>query len=137
MNNYTQNTARRKQELKTIAEIYFQSLRDKNFSAIPFDDNIMLRALLVPGEVNNPVHGKESVNMQWWQPLEPALDGIRINIFDHYINDSLTGIITEAEIILANPSVTLRVADRFTINNEGKIIEQENHFDASTLLNPT
>jgi catechol 2,3-dioxygenase-like lactoylglutathione lyase family enzyme len=28
---------------------------------------------------------------------------------------------------------TLRAADRFVINNDGKIIEQENHFDASPM----
>jgi len=127
----------RKEQLKRIAETYFQSLRNKNFSAIPYDDNIVMRAPLAPGGVNNPIHGKALVEMQWWQPMEPVLDGVRINIFDHYINDSMSGIITEAEIILANPSVTLRVADRFIVNEEGKIIEQENHVDVSDLRNPS
>lgn len=127
----------RKEQLKRIAETYFQSLRNKNFSAIPYDDNIVMRAPLAPGGVNNPIHGKALVETQWWQPMEPVLDGVRINIFDHYINDSMSGIITEAEIILANPSVTLRVADRFIVNEEGKIIEQENHVDVSDLRNPS
>src|SRR5690242_10023289 len=103
----------RKEQLKQVAEKYFQSLRNKNFSTIPYDENVVMRAPLAPGGVNKPVYGKQSVNTQWWQPMEPALDGVRINIFDHYFNDSLTGIVIEAEIILANPSVTLRVADRF------------------------
>ncbi len=127
----------RKEQLRQVAEMYFQSLRNKSFSTIPYDDNIVMRAPLAPGGVNNPIHGKQLVEAQWWQPMEPVLDGVRINILDHYINDSMSGIITEAEIILANPSVTLRVADRFIINEEGKIIEQENHVDVSDLRNPS
>ena len=37
---------------------------------------------------------------------------------------------------MANPSVTSRVANRFIINEEEKIIEPENHVDASDLRNP-
>ncbi len=125
----------RKGQLKQVVESYFQALDTQNFSAIPYDESIVLRAPLVPGGVNNPLKGKELVEAEWWNPLEPALRGVRINILDHYINETLTGIITEAEITLANPAVTLRVADRFTINSDGKIEEQENHFDASSLQN--
>ncbi len=137
MNDNTHNaTLERKEQLKKIAETYFEALRNKDFTAIPYAENIKLRAPLVPGGVDNPLNGKELVNTQWWQPLIPALEGVRINVLDHYYNHTLTGIISEAEITLANPGVTLRVADRFTINNEGKITEQENHFDASSLRNP-
>ena len=45
----------------------------------------------------------------------------------------MTGIITKAELTLAGPGITLRVADRFIINDDGMITEQENHFDASPL----
>lgn len=126
----------RKEQLKNIAETYFEALRNKNFNAIPYADDIILRVPLVPGGVNNPVYGKELVHTQWWLPLEPALDGVHINILDHYYNEDLTGIISEAEITLAGPGITLRAADRFTINNEGKITGQENHFDASSLRDP-
>jgi hypothetical protein len=36
---------------------------------------------------------------------------------------------SEATITLASPAVTLRVADRFTIDEDGYITEQENHVD--------
>ncbi|MDQ6812318.1 MAG: hypothetical protein M3040_01060 [Bacteroidota bacterium] len=123
----------RKAQLKQVVESYFEGLSTQNFAAIPYDEGIVLRAPLVPGGVDNPVKGKELVEAEWWKPLEPALKGVRIHILDHYINESLTGIITEAEITLANPAVTLRVADKFTINDDGRIEEQENHFDASSL----
>jgi len=50
----------------------------------------------------------------------------------------MTAIVTEAEIRIGivNPPVTLRVADRFTVNDEGRIVEQENHFDPRDVTNP-
>jgi hypothetical protein len=128
-------TAKRTERLLAIAERYFEALRRKDFSALPYDDNVTLRAPLAPGGVNQPLLGKEAVRIQWWQPLEPAL---QITVLDHYINESLTAIITEAEIKInaVVPPATLRVADRFTVNEKGKITDQENHFDPRDVTNP-
>lgn len=123
----------RKEQLKKVAESYFDALKQKNFSAIPFSEDVVLRAPLAPGGVHNPIKGKQAVFEQWWQPLEPALEGVSITIIDHYYNDAMTGIITKAELTLAGPGITLRVADLFIINDAGMITEQENHFDASSL----
>lgn len=125
--------SQRKEQLKKVVESYFDSLKQKSFSAIPYSNDVVLRAPLAPGGVHQPLKGKQSVFEQWWQPLEPALEGVSITIVDHYFNNSLTGVITRAEINLAIPGITLRVADLFMINDEGKITEQENHFDASPL----
>lgn len=122
-----------KEQLKKISEIYFQALRDKDFSKIPFSDEIVFRAPLAPGGAHHPIKGKQNVFEQWWKPLEPALDGVTINIIDHYYNESLTGLITKADITIALLGITLRAADRFIIDDEGKIAEQENHFDASPM----
>ena len=123
----------RKEQLKKVAESYFDALKQKNFSAIPFIDDVVLRVPLVTGGVHNPIKGKQAVFEQWWQPLEPVLEGVIITIIDHYYNEAMTGIITKAELTLAGPGITLRVADRFIINEAGMITEQENHFDASPL----
>lgn len=123
----------RQQQLKQIAEIYFQALRDKNFSAIPFSDDIIFRAPIAPGGSHKPIKGKQAVFEKWWKPLEPALEGVVINIVDHYYNESLTELVTKADITIAAMGATLRAADRFIISEEGKITEQENHFDASPL----
>jgi hypothetical protein len=104
-------------------------LRKKAFEAIPYGDTATLRAPLTPGGVHSPLHGKAEILDKWWTPLEPALEGVTIHILGHYIHEDLSGIISEAEITLAAPAVTLRVADRFSVNLEGKITEQENHFD--------
>jgi len=128
----------RREQLRRAAEAYFEGLRRKDFSAIPFDDNVSLRAPLCPGGVHRPVEGKDAVRAQWWQPLEPALEGVEIKVIDHYFNDLLTGVITEAEVTITavNPPATLRVADRFNVNAQGKITEQENHFDPRDVTNP-
>lgn len=128
----------RKEQLRKVVEAYFRGLQEKDFQAIPYDENARLRAPLAPGGVNSAICGKDSVRTQWWNPLEPALDRIEIKIIDHYFNESLTAICTEAEIRLNvfDPPVTLRVADRFTVSAEGKILEQENHFDPRDVTNP-
>ncbi len=125
----SQDAAWRMKQLEEVAETYFESLRKKNFDTIPYDENASLRAPLTPGGVNVPIVGIEAIRNQWWLPLEPALNGVIINVLGHYFHDNLSGVICEAEIILASPSVKLRVADRFSINKEGKITGQENHFD--------
>jgi hypothetical protein len=132
-----QNTQRR-QQLMQVAETYFDALRRRDFAAIPYADNIRLRAPLAPGGVNQPLVGKQALRSQWWQPLESALTGVQIHILDHYLNEGLTAIVTEAEITfaVANPPVTLRIADRFTVDEGGNIVEQENHFDPRDLTNP-
>ena len=50
-------------------------------------------------------------------------------MFDFYYNDDLTAVVGEAEVEITNPKARLRVADRFTVNSAGKIVEQVNHFD--------
>lgn len=125
-----------KEQLKAISETYFQALRDKNFSAIPFSDDIVFRAPLAPGGSANPIKGKNDLFEKWWKPLEPALEGAEIKIVDHYFNDSLTGIATKVEFYIAAMGTTLRVVDRFVVDAQGKIVDQENHFDASPVKSP-
>src|SRR5215204_1224196 len=109
-----------KEQLKKISETYFQALRDKDFAAIPFSDDIIFRAPLAPGGSHHPIKGKQNVFEQWWKPLEPALEGTQIKIIDHYYNESLTELVTKAEFYIAVMGATLRAADRFIINEQGK-----------------
>ena len=124
---------KRKEQLKKVAENYFESFKTKSFASIPYSEDVVLRAPIAPGGVHKPINGKQQVFTQWWQPLEPALEGVSIKIIDQFYNDSLTGVIAKADFTLAGPGITLRVADLFFVNEEGKITEQENHFDASPL----
>lgn len=126
-------TTSRKTLLKETAEIYFNALKSKTFASIPFSDDVVFRAPLAPGGSQNSIKGKQEVFEKWWKPLEPALDDVIININDHFYNDDLSGVITKAEITIAALGKTIRTADLFVINEEGKITEQENHFDASPM----
>jgi hypothetical protein len=116
------------------SEAYFGALARKDFAAIPYDDNVVLRAPLVPGGVHKPLVGKDALRTVWWPPLVPVLGEVKV--IEHYFNEQLTAVITEAEIHTVNPAAVLRVADRFTVNSAGEIIEQENHFDPRDVTSP-
>jgi glyoxylase I family protein len=122
-----------KERLRKISETFFQALRDKNFEAIPFSDDIVFRAPIAPGGSDNPIIGKQELFEKWWKPLEPALDGVEIKIVDHYFNDALTEVMTKVDFTIPVLGATLRGADQFVVNNEGRIAKQENHFDASPM----
>lgn len=138
MNTQTEAATERKEQLRKIVDDYFAALRQKNFSVIPYADDVTLRAPIAPGGVNHPLVGKNTLHAEWWVGLEPALEGVEITIEDYYLNEALTAICAEALITLnvVSPPVTLRVADRFTVNAAGKITEQENHFDPRDITNP-
>jgi hypothetical protein len=133
-----QHESEKRTRLETVAKQYFEGLQNKDFSAIPYDEAVRLRAPLAPGGVNQPLEGKAALERDWWQPLQPALAGLQVKVLDLYLNESLTGIVAEAELTITalTPPVTLRVADRFTVNETGRIIDQENHFDPRDVTNP-
>jgi len=124
----------RRAQLKQVAAKYFEGLAKKDFNLIPYDDSVSLRAPLAPGGVHKPVVGKENLRTVWWTPL-PAILG-EVKVFDFYYNDDLTAVVGEAEVEITNPKARLRVADRFTVNSAGKIVEQVNHFDPRDVTNP-
>ena len=124
----------RRAQLRTAAEAYFAALAKKDFAAIPYDDKVSLRAPLCPGGVHIPLVGKEAVRAIWWPSVVSVLGDVAV--LEHYFNEQLTAICTEALITTVSPPATLRVADRFTVSDEGKIIEQENHFDPRDVTNP-
>jgi hypothetical protein len=84
--------------------------------------------------VHQPLAGKQALRTVWWAPLEQVLG--RVKVIEHYFNETLTAVVTEAEVQILNPPAVLRVADRFRVNDAGKIIEQENHFDPRDVTNP-
>ena len=124
----------RRAQLKQAATKYFEALAKKDFNLIPYDDSVSLRAPLAPGGIHKPLVGRENLRTGWWTPL-PAILG-EVRVFDFYYNDDLTAVVAEAEIEITNPKARLRVADRFTVNSAGKIVEQVNHFDPRDVTNP-
>lgn len=122
--------------LHSIARKYVtEGLGKKNFEAIPYAEDVVLRAPLCPGGSANPLKGKNNLREIWWAPL-PGLLG-NVQVLDTYVNKNLSAVTVEFHLeVLINPPVQLRILDRFTVNSEGKIIDQENFFDPRPLTNP-
>jgi hypothetical protein len=121
--------------LHEIARQYVvNGLRGKNFDAIPYDQNVVLRAPLCPGGSSHPLYGKENIRALWWAPL-PSLIG-DVQFIDSFANEDGTAVTAEFHCEILNPSCTLRVIDRFIVNEEGKIAEQENFFDPRDVTQP-
>jgi hypothetical protein len=128
-------TLSRTELLHEVARRYVvNGLRGKNFDAIPYDENAVLRAPLCPGGSNHPLYGKENIRQLWWAPL-PSLIG-DVQFLDSFANEDGTAVTAEFHCEILNPSCTLRVIDRFIVNEEGKIIEQENFFDPRDVTQP-
>lgn len=121
--------------LHQVARNYvIKGLGGKNFDAIPYDDNVILRAPLCPGGSANSLKGKENLRNQWWAPL-PSLIG-KTEVIDTFVNKENTAVTVEFHCHIINPACILRIIDRFTINEEGKITEQENFLDPRDVTNP-
>jgi hypothetical protein len=60
-----------------------------------------------------------------------------MKVIEHYFNEDLTVIASRSDVGITNPPCTLRVVDRFTVNAEGKITQQENHYDPRPALPPS
>jgi len=125
----------RTQVLHEVARQYVvNGLRGKNFHAIPYDVNVVLRAPLCPGGSNHPLYGKENVRQLWWAPLPSLIKDVKF--IDSFANEDGTAVTAEFHCELLNPSCTLRVIDRFVVNEEGRIVEQENFFDPRDVTQP-
>ena len=120
------DAAARKTQLKAIAEAYFKGIAKKGMSGVPYDDNVRLRSPLAPGGLSTPLAGRQAV-LDWFATLWPALGGTEV--FEHYYNDDLTVIATRADVEILDPPGRIRVTDRFLVTPEGKILQQENHYD--------
>jgi hypothetical protein len=123
------------QALHQIARDYVvNGLAAKNFDAIPYDDNVILRAPLCPGGSASPIIGKENLRNIWWAPL-PSLVG-KVDLIDSCVNEKGTAVTVEFHCEITDPYCVLRVVDRLIINGKGKITEQENFFDPREVTNP-
>ena len=120
----------RRAALEAAAEAYFNGLARKDLTIIPWHDDVIFRGPLAPG-FPEPMRGRRQV-VEWFTGLLPALG--EVNILEHYCNESLTTVATRADVGLVQPAATLRVIDRFVVDGQGRIVEQENHYDPRPAL---
>ena len=128
------DTNKRSEVLKTIAASYVQCLASGDFDSIPYADDVELRAPLCPNGSNQPLVGKHSLREQWWAPLPDLVSDA--SLIDIFVNDSLSSVAVEFHCRIDSASCTLRVMDRFRVNEAGKITVQENFFDPRDVTNP-
>ena len=112
-------------DLIAVAEAYFSGLRTKDMSRVPWHDDLVFRGPLAPG-YPEPMMGRQAVQA-WFSGLYPVLGDVRV--IEHYINVSQTEIATRAEVAITQPKGVLRVLDRFVVDADGRITEQENYYD--------
>ena len=125
----------RSEKLHKIAKDYvLNGLGEKNFDAIPYTDDVELRMPLLAGGNESPLTGKENLREQWWAPLPGLLKGV--DLIDTFVNKSETGVTVEFRCHIIEHACTLRVVDRFFVNEEGQITHQENFFDPRDLTHP-
>lgn len=123
------------EQLHQIARSYVvEGLGKGNFDAIPYAETVTLRAPLCPGGSGSPIHGIASLRSKWWAPLPDLVAGVEV--VDTYVNRDLTAATVEFLCHIRQPACTLRVIDRFTVDAQGLIVEQENFFDPRDVTNP-
>ena len=121
--------------LQQVAANYVtRGLGEKNFDNIPYHDEVTLRAPLCPGGSAAPLQGKENLRQQWWAPL-PSLLG-KVTLIDTYVNEASSSVAVEFHCEIIQPACTLRIIDRFKVDEDGQITEQENFFDPRAVTNP-
>ena len=115
----------RNAQLRAIADAYFNGLSQGDVSPVPYDENVVFRTPLAPGGSDVPLRGRAAL-LDFFAGIYAALEEVKV--IDYYFNESSTSICVRADLTLKTGKA-LRVADVFRISAEGKIVEQENHYD--------
>lgn len=129
------DTSERTSQLHAIARAYVSvGLGRRNFDAIPYHENVTLRAPIAPGGSAVPLVGREQLRQRWWAPLPELLADVEV--LDTYVNADLSAVTVEFLCGIRQPACTLRIVDRFKVNERGEITDQENFFDPRDVTNP-
>lgn len=121
-------------QLHEIARNYVASLGSGDFDSIPYTTDVELRAPLCPGGSSVPLVGRDNLRDTWWAPLPGLVSGVEL--IDSYVNAEGTAVTVEFLSRIDAMSCTLRIIDRFSVNDAGKIVAQENFFDPRDVTNP-
>lgn len=148
--NQTENKSESEEELRleitkkkllvSIVETYIKGIKERNFSIIPYAENVTMRTPFTKNGMNLQLKGKEALFNEWWKPLllTPNSKEVVFKVTDYYFNESLTSIMAESVVTdyNAEPPAIVYVAERFTLNKAGEIIDQINHIDVRDVLTP-
>lgn len=125
----------RTEQLHHIARVYvLDGLGKGNFDAIPYSEDVILRAPLCPGGSGEPLAGRANLRQKWWVPLPQLVAGVEV--IDTFVNRDETSVAVEFHCHIREPACTLRIIDRFTVDAAGLIVAQENFFDPRDVTHP-
>ena len=127
------NMIKRVDQLHEIATTYVECLGAGDFDGIPYAEDVELRAPLCPGG-SAVLTGRTILKEVWWAPLPELVSGVEV--VDTYINRDASAVTAEFLCHIASMSCTLRIIDRFRVNDEGLITAQENFFDPRDVTTP-
>ena len=94
----------RQTQLKSVAGVYFEGMAKKDMSAVPWDDDVVLRSPLAPGGLGTPLEGKPAV-LAWFAELYSVLGEMKV--IEHYFNEDLTVIASRSDVGITSPPCTL------------------------------
>jgi hypothetical protein len=121
-------------QLHQLARDYVASLGSGSFDSIPYAENVELRAPLCPGGSAVPLIGRDNLKEQWWAPLPEMVSGVEV--INSYVSENQSSVVVEFMLRIDSIPCTLRVMDRFTVSEEGRITSQENFLDPRDVTNP-
>lgn len=114
---------------KEIVRAYFDGLHRKDLSAVPYAEDAVMWAPLGPDGLDKPIKGRDAI-IAYLEGVFPIIGSVEVKIL-FAEGDWAAG---RAFINLTQPpGAVLRVNDVFRIEN-GKIVEQENHYDPRPAL---
>ncbi len=94
---------KRDELLHNIGRDYvLKGLGKGNFEAIPYAENVSLRAPLCPGGSAIPLVGREKLRTIWWASLPDLVKNVQL--FDTHINRDRTQVTVEFHCEIKNPS---------------------------------
>jgi hypothetical protein len=111
-------------ERKQSVKAYFDGIKEKDMSRVPWAKDATLRTPLNPaGGESALIRGRNAI-LDFFTGILPAVRSLR---FLRYYTGDGGWVAGQAEIGLANGK-TLYALDAFLVQN-GEIIEQQNHYD--------
>jgi hypothetical protein len=118
------------EQLKSIADAYFNGLIAGDVSVVPYHDQVTLRTPLAAGGGESPILGRDAV-LSFFSGIYAALEAVSVT--GYFYSQDATALSVKATIVLKSGK-SLRVMDLFVVDANGQVIKQENHYDPRPAL---
>ena len=80
----------KKELLISTVEAYIKGIKERDFSMIPYAENVTMRTPLTKKGMNLQLKGKEALFNEWWKPLllTPNSKEVIFKVTNYYFNES-------------------------------------------------